>query len=65
MKRKIIYSLLLICFFGLLSSANQTNKDCQEETYSLAAKSNCSLQGQKAKQADANLVPLNLFLFDL
>jgi hypothetical protein len=65
MKRKSIYSLLLICFLGLLSSANQTNKDCQEETYCLAAKSNCPLQGQKAEKADANLIPLNLFLFDL
>jgi hypothetical protein len=63
MTRKIIYSLILICFIGLLSSANQSNKDCQKEAYWLAAKSNCTCP--KVPQADAAMAPLNLFLFDL
>ncbi|MCW3119421.1 MAG: hypothetical protein JWM28_3503 [Chitinophagaceae bacterium] len=65
MTRKIIYSLILICFIGLLSSANQNNKNCQKEAYWLAARTNCALQCQKTIPADAGLVPLNLFLFDL
>ena len=65
MKRKSIYSILLICFITLCSSANQNKKDCRKEAYWLAAKSNCTLQCCKSLPAEAGLVPLNLFLFDL
>jgi hypothetical protein len=65
MKRKSIYSIIMICFITLLSSANQNKKDCQKEAYWLAAKSNCTCQSTKSLPSDAGLVPLNLFLFDL
>ena len=65
MKRKSIYSIIVICFIGLLSSANQSNKNCKDEAYWLASKSNCPVQTPRAGKAEADLLPLNLFLFDL
>ena len=66
MKRKSIYSVILICFLGLLSSANQNDKNCRQETLRVATVNNCVLENQKSMQAEtAAVVPLNLFLFDL
>ena len=62
MKRKIFYSLILFCFIGLLSSANQNVADCKKEAQWLAAKTNtCCPKAIKTESP----VPLNLFLFDL
>jgi len=65
MKRKSIYSIIMICFITLFSSANQNKNNCKDEAYWMAAKSNCTLQSPKSLPSDAGLVPLNLFLFDL
>jgi hypothetical protein len=65
MKRKRIYSIIIICFITLLSSANQNKNNCKDEAYWIAAKSNCTLQTPKSLSSDADLVPLNLFLFNL
>jgi hypothetical protein len=64
MKQKIIYSLVLICFIGLLSSANQNMANCKNEAHWLAAKSASTLNCPKEVRAETP-VPLNLFLFDL
>ena len=65
MKRKIIYSLILFCFFGLLSSANQNMADCKKEAQWLAAKTNTSNACCPNAIKSETPVPLNLFLFDL
>ena len=65
MKRKIFYSIIMICFISLLSSANQNKKNCTDEASWIVAKSNCILPTPKSLPSDAGLVPLNLFLFDL
>jgi hypothetical protein len=64
MKRKIIYSLILFCFIGLLSSANQNLADCKKEAQWLAAKC-CTAGCCPAAIKTETPVPLNLFLFDL
>ena len=70
MKRKTIYALILICFLGLISSANQSNKECGKTSFCLSDKeTGCCLKTktlpEAEKQADAASVPLNLFLFEL
>ncbi len=66
MKRKSIYSIIFICFIGLLSSANQSNK-CGKEAFFLAEKpvSTATSSCPEIVPGDNNAVPLNLFLFDL
>ncbi|MES1223477.1 MAG: hypothetical protein ABUT20_48730 [Bacteroidota bacterium] len=66
MKRKNIYTLILICFLGLISSANQANKECTKTALCYTEKANCC-PGAPAEtaQTDSPTVPLNLFLFDL
>ena len=67
MKRKTIYSIILICCLGLLSSANQNDRKCGQETYCYSAKADCCPGGTSggAEQTDSPALPLNLFLFDL
>jgi len=70
MKRKTIYALIVICFLGLISSANQSNKECGKTSICLSEEKTSCCQKTKAlpeteKKADAASVPLNLFLFEL
>ncbi|MBL7761908.1 MAG: hypothetical protein JNL23_00650 [Chitinophagaceae bacterium] len=64
MKPKHFYILLLICCLSILSSANQTSKDCKQAT----TKACCEETVLKESAADAGnltLQPLNLLLFEL
>jgi hypothetical protein len=66
MKRKTIYALILICFAGLISSANQTSKECTVNTLCCAQKVACPATAPgSVNELDSPAVPLNLFLFDL
>ena len=69
MKRKTIYALILICCLGLISSANQSNKECGKTSFCYSEKeAGCCQKSTalpKAEEADAASVPLNLFLFEL
>jgi hypothetical protein len=67
MKRKTIYALILICFAGLISSANQTSKECTTtNALCCAQKGACpASKASNAKEIDSPAVPLNLLLFDL
>jgi len=70
MKRKTIYAFILICCLGLISSANQSNKECATNAVCLSAKvPGCCQKAMpvpSAKEsAEAASVPLNLFLFEL
>ena len=67
MKRKTIYVLILICFAGFISSANQSNKECTKNAFCYSQKAACcpGAATNEAKQTDSPTVPLNLFLFDL
>ena len=67
MKRKTFYALILICFIGLISAANQTNKECVKNALCYAQKAACcpGTATPEAKETDSPSIPLNLFLFDL
>ena len=70
MKRKTIYALILICCLGLISSANQSNKDCDKTSFCFSDKEAGCCQKASAipaevKKPDAAAVPLNLLLFEL
>ena len=69
MKRKTIYALIVICCLGLISSANQSNKECGKTTFCLSDETSCCQKTKTlpdaGKKADAASVPLNLFLFEL
>ena len=70
MKRKTIYALIVICCVGLISSANQSNKECGKTSFCLSDEKSSCCQKTKTlpaaeKKTDAASVPLNLFLFEL
>ena len=70
MKRKTIYALILVCCLGLISSANQSNKECGKTSLCIAGKESACCQKstshtESAAKTDAASVPLNLFLFEL
>jgi hypothetical protein len=67
MKRKTIYLFILICCLGLLSSANQNDKNCGKPALCYSAKADCCpvATAEKTEQTDSPAMPLNLFLFDL
>jgi hypothetical protein len=67
MKRKTIYSFILICCLGLLSSANQNDKNCGKPAICYSIKTTCcpAAAAEEAEQTDSPAMPLNLFLFDL
>ena len=67
MKRKTIYSFILICCLGLLSSANQNDKNCGKAAICYSTKAACcpGVSAEKTEQTDSPVLPLNLFLFDL
>lgn len=68
MKRKTIYALITICLLGLISSANQSNKECGKTSFCYSEKeSNCCQKSTALPKAEAEAasVPLNLFLFEL
>lgn len=65
MKRKTFYALILICFAGLISSANQSNKECTQNALCYSQKAACCAKARETKQTSSPSVPMNLFLFDL
>ncbi|MEJ0106165.1 MAG: hypothetical protein WDO19_28005 [Bacteroidota bacterium] len=67
MKRKTIYLFILICCLGMLSSANQNDKNCGRTAICFSEKAKCcpGASTEKEEQTDSPAMPLNLFLFDL
>lgn len=65
MKRKTFYALMLICFAGLISSANQSKKECTQNALCYSRQAACCAKANEVNQQDSPSLPLNLFLFDL
>ncbi len=67
MKQKIFYILILICSISFFSSAKQTGKNCDKRTCCNMSKPVTTKQDRSkmAKEADFDLPPLQLLMFDL
>jgi hypothetical protein len=60
MKRKIIYMLVLVSCMSFLSSAKQSDKNCNKKT-----KYTKQIKASEVKGTGFDLSPLHLFIFSI
>ncbi|MDP4262381.1 MAG: hypothetical protein Q8941_07600 [Bacteroidota bacterium] len=68
MKQKTFYILIIICSIGLFSSARPNGKECDREACSRYNHSSACAKpclSKTVKEADMELPPMRLLLFDL
>ena len=67
MKLKTLYILILICSMSFFSSAKQSGKNCDNRTCCNMSKPVTTklARSKMAKEADFDLPPLQLLMFDL